>query len=237
MSAPMTEPSLVRFTSWMRDGTGLFLAALAAVPDAALTAPSRLPGWSRAHVVSHVARNADGLCNLLSWARTGVETPMYVSQRARAAGIEAGVGRSPAAIRADAEQAAQRLAAVVGTMPDPAWSSEVRTAALRLVPATEITWMRAREVWVHAVDLDAGISFGAVPADLAQALLDDALGSLGKRPGSPQLTVGCTEADRTWQLGDGSAGEVSGPYAALLSWALGRRGPDVADWPALPAWL
>ncbi len=238
MSAAMSDASTrARLTSWMHDGSELFFAALADVPDAGLAAPSLLPGWSRAHVVTHLARNADALCNLLIWARTGVETPMYPSQEARVSAIEAGAGRPPAELRADAEQAAQRLADAVGTLPDAAWSNEVRTAALRVVPAAEIPWMRVREVWVHVVDLDAGVSFDAVPAEIAQALLDDALRSLGNRPGSPQLTVRCTEADRTWRLGEGSGGEVNGPYAALLSWALGRRGADVADWPALPAWL
>lgn len=238
MSAAMADArSLVRFTSWLDEGTRLLLAGLASVPDADLAGPSRLPGWSRAHVASHLARNADALCNLLSWARTGVETPMYPSPQARDADIEAGARRPPAAIRADAEQTAQRLADAVATLPDAAWSSEVRTAAARVVPAAVIPWLRVREVWVHAVDLDAGVGFGAVRPDVAQALLDDALASLGNRPGSPDLTVHCTEADRTWRLGDGSAGEVRGPYAALLSWATGRRGPDLADWPALPAWL
>jgi maleylpyruvate isomerase len=91
---------------------------------------------------------------------------------------------------------------------------------------------------VHAVDLDAGVTFEAVPADLAAALLDDALGSIGKRPEAPALTVRCTQSDREWRLGDGPGGAVAGSYAELLSWALGRGGAVAAvDWPALPAWL
>src|SRR6266568_3680678 len=55
--------------------------------------PSLLPGWSRGHVLVHLARNADGLRNLLIWARTGVVTPQYPSQQARDDAIEAGAGR------------------------------------------------------------------------------------------------------------------------------------------------
>ena len=48
-----------------------------------MAGPSLLPGWSRGHVLTHLARNADGAVNLLTWARTGVETPQYVSQEQR----------------------------------------------------------------------------------------------------------------------------------------------------------
>jgi hypothetical protein len=34
-------------------------------------APCALEGWSRRHLVSHFARNADAVGNLLAWARTG----------------------------------------------------------------------------------------------------------------------------------------------------------------------
>lgn len=41
-------------------------------------------------------------------------------------------------------------------LPDANWTHEVRTAQGRTVPASETVWMRTREVWVHAVDLDNG---------------------------------------------------------------------------------
>src|SRR5918999_1732122 len=76
----------------MRRGDGFFLEAVAALDDERLREPSLLPGWTRAHIVTHMARNADGLRNLLTWARTGVETPMYVGDQ-RERDIEAGVRR------------------------------------------------------------------------------------------------------------------------------------------------
>src|SRR5512145_2600597 len=62
--------------------------------DDTVRLPSLCPGWTRAHVLTHVARNADALTNLLTWASTGVETPMYESAEARAADIEAGSPRA-----------------------------------------------------------------------------------------------------------------------------------------------
>src|SRR5690349_12024814 len=59
--------------------TRRLLDTAAALDDAAVRAPSLLPGWSRGHVLTHLARNADGGRRLLSWARTGIENVEYAS--------------------------------------------------------------------------------------------------------------------------------------------------------------
>ena len=41
-------------------------------------------------------------------------------------------------------------------MPDDAWDGEIRTALGRATTGAEVPWMRVRESWVHALDLDAG---------------------------------------------------------------------------------
>src|SRR5215469_8656653 len=69
------------------------LATIATITDQQAREPSSLPGWSRGHVLTHLARNADGLRNLLIWARTGVVTPQYPSFQVRNEEIEAGAGR------------------------------------------------------------------------------------------------------------------------------------------------
>ena len=69
------------------------LATAAGISDEQAREPSSLPGWSRGHVLTHLARNADGLRNLLIWARTGVVTPQYPSFEVRNQEIEAGAGR------------------------------------------------------------------------------------------------------------------------------------------------
>ncbi len=78
------------------EATDRLIESASALADGQLRDPSLLPGWSRGHVLTHLARNADGLSNLLIWARTGVETPQYTSRDDRDAQIEEGSGR-PAA--------------------------------------------------------------------------------------------------------------------------------------------
>ncbi len=80
---------------WAGKGTAAFEAAAHRATDASLTTPSHLPGWSRAHVIAHVARNAHALVNLLTWARTGVETPMYADDHQRTNEIEANAAARP----------------------------------------------------------------------------------------------------------------------------------------------
>src|SRR5215213_2212164 len=100
------------------------LAGLAELSDAHLRAPSLLPGWTRGHVVTHLCRNADAVTNLVEWAATGDERPMYASQAARDAAIEAGAGRPVAEQLADAEESAERFLAAARDLPAERWDTE-----------------------------------------------------------------------------------------------------------------
>lgn len=75
--------------------TAQVLDTAAQFTDADARAPSLLPNWSRGHVLTHLARNADGGRRLLIWARTGVEMAEYPSVAARAEEIEAGQVAAP----------------------------------------------------------------------------------------------------------------------------------------------
>lgn len=78
------------------EATGHLLRTVAALDPAAVTGPSALPGWTRGHILAHLARNADSLLNLLEAARTGTDIPQYATLEARDQGIEDGApGRPP----------------------------------------------------------------------------------------------------------------------------------------------
>jgi maleylpyruvate isomerase len=158
-------PSLTPALAWAGDGAAHLRGLLTRMADAAFTAPSLLPGWSRAHVLTHLARNADAMINLLEWARTGVPTPAYSSAEQRDRDIEAGAAREPAAIREDVLASSDRLAVAVRGMPEAAWSVRVG-GAQHAVPASDVPWMRAREIWVHTVDLDVGASLADAPGPM-----------------------------------------------------------------------
>jgi maleylpyruvate isomerase len=131
---------------WMHDGTRKLLADVAALPDAALDGPTALPGWSRRYLLSHVAANAGALRNLVHWARTGEERRMYSSTEQREADIAAGSQLPAAELRAWLDSSAQALAADLDTLPASAWDAKIITAQGLTRSASEIPWMRVREV-------------------------------------------------------------------------------------------
>jgi maleylpyruvate isomerase len=233
----------------MGAGTGLFSRAVDALPDDLLRAPSALPGWSRAHVVAHVARNAEALTRLASWARTGVETPMYPSREHRAAEIESSAQAPADVLRAELTGTAATLDDALAALDDTTWQAEVRSALGRPLPAAEIPWMRVREVWLHAVDLDAGVSVADLAPDVVDSLLDDSSGTLSTAEGCPAAVLAPTDRERTWTLGPASDApvQVRGGAAQVLGWLVGRTGTDgveavTADGaptavPAPPRWL
>jgi len=219
---------------WSRVGTALLVDA---ADDAvgALGAPSGLPGWSRGHVIAHVAANADALGNLVRWAATGEPSPMYASPDERAEGIERG-GRLPAAeVTAWLRRSAEALDTAMAGLDDARWNAPVVTAQGRTVPATELPWMRAREVCVHAVDLATGLSFADLPADFLGALCADVVGKRSAAPG-PALVLTATDTAQRWTLpGNGEPVEVEGALHDITAYLTGRPGPLTE--PVLAAWL
>jgi maleylpyruvate isomerase len=226
------DPQVVR---WWAYGELAVAGRVEALTDDGLAADSGLPDWSRAHVVAHLARNADALVNLLTWARTGVETPMYPSRAARDAGIAETAARPAAELHADYIAACDRLAQTIEAMPADAWAAEVRTGQGVTVPATEVPWMRAKEVWVHGVDLRAGLTFADLPTDFCAALVDDVLGFFAHHDQTPDATIIAIDVDHRW--GSGGA-QVQGPVAAIAAWltrsdATGLTG----EVPEAPTWV
>lgn len=218
-------------------------ATVAGLSDAELRAPSLLPGWTRAHVLTHISRNSDGMRNLLLSARTGAAIGLYASREVRDADIEAGATRPAAVIRKDVIVAAERLGVEIAALPDDAWTAVVEVApdvsGTPRFPATTIVAFRLFEVEVHHVDLDSGYWFGDIPAELLPGFIERAVGLLGDR--GPSARLASTDTDQTWTLGAQEPGNlVSGPSADLLGWLLGRtdgaplQAPDGSPVPDIP---
>lgn len=224
--------------AWMADGTVKLLADVAVLSDEALTAPTALPGWNRRYLLSHVAANADALRNLVHWARTGEERRMYASPGQRDADIAKGAQLPAAGLRGWLESSAQALAVDLDTLPGPAWDAKVVTAQGLTRDASEIPWMRSREVYVHAIDLDAGTAWMDLPPEFLIALLDDVAARRSARGGGPALAVAATDTGRTWEVaGAGAPVPVSASLADLAAYLTGRPAPALRSAPALPPWL
>jgi maleylpyruvate isomerase len=226
----------------MRTGEEAVAEAVRGLDDPAIAEPSRLPGWTRGHVVTHLARNADALRNLLDWGRTGVDHPMYPSRQARAADIEAGASRPAPEQRADLRAAAARLADELDAYPPSRWDVQVRGGTTgRIMPVREVPWLRVRELWLHVVDLDVGVPLSAMPDGVAERLCAENLASYAARDDVPGVVVTVLPGGRPTRLGGGSAVEVRGTARDLVGWLTGRSRDvptvDGSPAPVLPPWL
>jgi maleylpyruvate isomerase len=136
-------------------------------PD--LRAPSLLPGWTRAHVLAHVARNADAMRTVLAGVRSGQDRPGYASAEAREAGIEQDAGRPAGELTGDLADSAMALRTVARQLPDDGWQVPVRmqNSGPRF-PAAELLTRRLVEVELHHCDLGAGYG----PADWPPVFAD-----------------------------------------------------------------
>lgn len=225
--------------------TGRLLRTAEQLGDDDVRAPSLLPGWSRGHVLTHLARNADGGRNLLTWARTGTETPEYPSLEARAEQIEAGAGRDAAALMADLRGSAAAFEAAYRLMPPEAWHRTVRWTRGQEHPASRAADARLTEVLVHHADLDAGYVPADWPQDFVRTMLGRVVASFSARDDAPAMHLHATGAETTTTYAIGVADgpvlhapAVHGTGSALLAWLMGRSSGDgltVRNAPALPS--
>jgi maleylpyruvate isomerase len=221
---------------WTTYGTSVFLRLVDDLADDELDRPTLLPDWSRRRLISHLAGNAEGLGRLVTWARTGVETPMYASPEDRIATIEQGMQLPAATLRAWLARSADDLEAGLRSLSAKDLAAEVVTSQGRTIPASELAWLRAREVNVHAIDLDAGFGFDDLEPDFTRALITDIARLRTQRGDGPTLGLLATDTGNTWRIdGSGQSALVSVPLARLAGWLTGRE--QRPELPPLPAWL
>lgn len=225
--------------TWVEHGTSTCSSFVATLHERSWRAPTNLEGWTVRHLVAHLAANADALGNLVHWAATGEETPMYSSTHQRADDIEQGARLSGAELREWFDRAASQLDTGMEGLTDENWQRQIRTAQGRIVPASEIPWLRAREVMVHGVDLGA-TTFAELPIEFLVALGDDIVGKRSGIEGHPALSLDARDAGISWAIGNSPSVRVTGSLGDVVGYLAGRpasvesRGGAV---PSLPAWL
>lgn len=221
--AEVENEQLTRLRTLVTEATQKLLGDTIAVPDQDWAGPSRLPDWSRSHVASHLARQADGLGRLAEWAATGQRQEMYASPEARADEIEAGAGRSGLELQVDLDTSAGRLEGAFDRLDEAGdWSREVEMRGGLQVPARLLPLARLLEVVVHHVDLDVGYEFDEVEPATAEWLLEWCAFRLRHRDEFPRLELH-TSSGMTIAVGSAGAPIViRGTSPALLGWLLNR---------------
>ncbi|HET9730000.1 MAG TPA: maleylpyruvate isomerase family mycothiol-dependent enzyme [Acidimicrobiia bacterium] len=234
MAAPSVDLLMVR------DATRRVLRSIDELSDEQAHAPSRLPGWNRAEVLTHLARNADGVRNMVEGALRSEETAMYPGgTEQRAAGIAAGRDEPAATLRLDVRRASDRLAEAFGQLQGDAWNRTGMASRRRTM--RELPWVRLREVEIHHVDLDLGYEPGDWPVTFVSGALDEIMTTLSSRAieSRPRTTaryrVVTTDHERAWRVelhdddvivgadeGGAVDGEVRGWGCDVAAWFYGR---------------
>lgn len=200
----------------VRDATDRLLTAVGKLDNASVTESSRLPGWSRGHVLAHLARNADALVNVLEGR------PMYVSGEARDADIERDAPRPLDAQLADVRESAARFQDAGAAPAD--WSRTVELRNGVTDSASRVPFRRWAEVELHHVDLGIGYELEDLPAEFTERETDFLAARFAGDPEvSPTRLTDGTRAWRTGREADTTEVTVTGSPADLLGWLAGRR--------------
>jgi len=228
----------------LRAATDRLLSTIEGLPDSVTRGPSILPGWTRGHVLTHLARNAEGGARLLGWARTGVPSYEYESLDARSAAIKEGATRPAAILINDVRQTAAAFDQAAAGMPPEAWQRVVRYTAGQEPRAEVIVPSRLAEVLIHHVDLDIGYCPADWPPEFVEDMLPRVVDSLNHRSEPvPGTRLEATDTSRAFEIGSPGSDVVTvgGPEHELLAWLLERASGRILSTqpertlPALPS--
>lgn len=228
-----------------RDLTGLDVAAQAfartvdALTEADLRAPSSLPGWSRGHVVAHVALNGLSLAAVIDGLVRGFPVAMYESDQQRDADIEELAGAEPSELRDRCLAAVTEFARAVASMEEKHWAGRFdRLPGGPGWPMVTVVPTRRRELEIHHADLGTSYTRNDWPDDFVVELLDTV--TVDQAASGP-FQVRAGDLGREWSVGGEGGPTVMGSGADLGWWLVGRGegeglACDAESLPALGPW-
>ena len=236
LKLPLIDETLVATTR--------YLQALTVLDEQSVRRPSVLPGWTRAHVVAHLSRNADAFVRVLEAVAEGRSAAMYPSQDARDADIDETVAsHDVAGLLDDARASAGRLeAALLACDADPETpysrvdGGEAGFALVTVCPR------RRAEVEIHHADLGTEYPPAGWPPDFSTAMIKQRQDEMAREPGGGvSMVLSSSDVDGLWKFGAGQGPEVTGAAGDLAYWLVGRGDGagltcSAGDLPVLGRW-
>jgi maleylpyruvate isomerase len=225
----------------LRVSTRRLLRTIDGLTDEQAHDPSRLPGWNRAEVLTHVARNADGTRRMVHAAEKGAVEAQYPGGlEERAVDIAAGRDAPADEVVRDVRRSHDAMMEAWRALPDDAWARVGRAISGERT-MREALWARVREVEVHHVDLAMGYEATDWPVAFVTGALDEIFSSFKKRASNVRPLVDAdfrvvsTDHERAWRIalhgpdvdvqpdgGTAADGEARGWGCDLVSWLYGR---------------
>lgn len=165
---------------WARRGTAFFARKLNELSNSDLSQDSAVAGWTRRHVIAATGYHARMLARAAEAAHTGRTIALYDHDGQRDAEIEDGATLAPDALRHLVDHAAVHLNVVWRDLATTDWDRPLPYPAMPSARAQP--WIRAKQVWLRALDLRNGASPRDFPRDFL-ARLQEERGGDPARPG------------------------------------------------------
>lgn len=208
---------------WKTEATQRLLGYTIALTEDEWHQPAELPGWSRAHVATHLARNADYFRTVLNAILAGAPQPALPDAGERRRDLELGADRTGLELQIDLDGAAGALQNTIETVAD--WTPPVQLDGAAL-PLSALPLARLHEVEVHLLDLNCGFAVAEISAEPAEWLLRWALFRL-RNANVPTMELTGYSLTATIGMGTDEPMRVQGSDAELWAWLVGRAGPEV----------
>ncbi|MEU6084852.1 maleylpyruvate isomerase family mycothiol-dependent enzyme [Streptomyces sp. NPDC047108] len=194
------------------------------ITDASVRGPSALPGWSRAHVLSHLEGVGAALARQAAYAARGELIEVYDGGRpARDAAIEAGARRTAEELRRAVLAVLAEAGTVWSALGPGDWSRPVRYRDAEVTAALLCWW---RELEIHTADA----LIGHAPRDWSRPFCTHALDFLAPRGPAGGLTLRATDGPEVYAVGTGpDAVTVRGALSDLTAWMAGRTPESALD--------
>jgi maleylpyruvate isomerase len=180
------------------------LARVEGLTDAEAAAPSRLPGWSRAEVLTHLARNADSFRGLAEAAMRGEVADQYPGGMDQRNGdILRGGGRPAAEVVGDLAQSIEWLHETWAAMPADAWARSGRLSGSDVHPVAYTVMARWLEVEMHTLDVDLGAAAEDWPLAFVEAAVPRTVSRLpawARDPVDGRWVVWADDLARAWTV-------------------------------------
>ncbi|SFD68785.1 maleylpyruvate isomerase [Actinopolyspora alba] len=217
----------------VREGHHRLLDLVSELETSDLREPSGLPGWSRAHVVAHLAHNAIALANMTSAAGRGELVDPYPDGD-RDEAIERDAAQDAIGLVQQTATAHAQLEIVWDSVAEQDWQRPVR---LRDGTVAGLVSCRWRELEIHTVDLDLGHTELEWSPEFCEHTIDFLLPRLE----GTGVVLAPSDLERTWEIGDSPTRKIEGSCASLACWLAGRTPqrlpsgdgplPELGPWP------
>lgn len=203
---------------WKTEATQRLLGYTIALTEDEWHQPSLLPGWTRAHIATHLARNADYLRSVVNAAVAGAPQPALASSAERRAELELGADRRGLALQIDLDAASGALQNAIESVTD--WTGTITVDGADL-PLSVLPLIRLNEIKMHVIDLDCGFAPEMIAPQPAEWLLRWALFRL-READLPPIEVTSPNLRARVGVGTGQPLSVRGDDAHLWAWLTGR---------------